>query len=365
MKKLLLTLSCLAIFGIAMPQEHHWTPITGTQYNMIVNGIIFIDGIEQMSSALEVGAFCGDECRASVFAAFFPPTEQYVASMTVVSDQVSGETITFRLYNHDTDEILDGTSTVVFENLTSVGELGTWFPLEFFSSQTSFLITATSNPEQGGTVNGGGTYNEGDTCTLTASANEGYTFVNWTKEGEPVSEALVYSFTVTEDGDYVAHFNLNSYEISAMPNPIAGGVITGAGTYSHGDVVTLTVTPNPNYIFDNWTENGTVVSQDEAYSFVATGNRTLVANLTSLEVIGEQDGITVSIYPNPTSNKLTVEVDESDATLEIFNLDGVLIYKVKDCSNIIMVETSSWASGTYILRLTTKSSTGTRRFIKK
>ena len=292
MKKLVLTLGFLAILGIAMPQEHHWTPITGTQYNMIVNGIIFIDGVEQMSSALEVGAFCGEECRASVFAAFFPPTEQFVASMTVVSDQVSGETITFRLYNHDTDETLEGTSTVEFENLTSVGEPGNWFPLEFLSPQTGFLISATANPEQGGTVN-------------------------------------------------------------------------GAGTYNYGEEVTLTVTPNPNYVFNNWTENGIVVCEEASYTFTVTGDRVLFANLTSHEGIGEQDGITVSMYPNPVSKKLEVEVNEPDAMLEIFNLDGVLIYKVKNCPNKTVIETSSWASGTYILRMTTKSSTGTRRFVKE
>ena len=365
MKKLVLTLGFLAILGIAMPQEHHWTPITGTQYNMIVNGIIFIDGVEQMSSALEVGAFCGEECRASVFAAFFPPTEQFVASMTVVSDQVSGETITFRLYNHDTDETLEGTSTVEFENLTSVGEPGNWFPLEFLSPQTGFLISATANPEQGGTVNGGGTYNEGETCTLTATANEGYTFVNWTRGGESVSTEPVYSFTVTEAGDYVANFNLNSYEISAMPNPIAGGTITGAGTYNYGEEVTLTVTPNPNYVFNNWTENGIVVCEEASYTFTVTGDRVLFANLTNVEGIDEQGGLEATIYPNPVCERLTIELNEPISQLEIFTLTGNLVYEQTDCSSKMVIPMGNFSSGTYLIRIISGNSVLTRTFLKK
>ena len=70
-----------------------------------------------------------------------------------------------------------------------------------------FAITATANPADGGTVTGAGTYEEGETCTLTATANEGYTFVNWTEGGEEVSTDATYSFEVTSDRVLVANFD--------------------------------------------------------------------------------------------------------------------------------------------------------------
>ena len=53
-------------------------------------------------------------------------------------------------------------------------------------SQT-YNITVSANPTNGGTVTGGGTYNQGQQCTVTASANAGYTFTNWTENGNVVS----------------------------------------------------------------------------------------------------------------------------------------------------------------------------------
>jgi hypothetical protein len=70
----------------------------------------------------------------------------------------------------------------------------------------SFEINAIPNTELGGSVTGAGIYNHGQTCTLTATPNEGYTFLNWTKDGNEVSTSETYSFTVTEAASFVANF---------------------------------------------------------------------------------------------------------------------------------------------------------------
>ena len=70
----------------------------------------------------------------------------------------------------------------------------------------TYTITLAADPNEGGTVTGGGTYNQGQSCTLTATANTGYNFVNWTKDNTEVSTEPTYSFTVTESATFVAHF---------------------------------------------------------------------------------------------------------------------------------------------------------------
>ena len=50
------------------------------------------------------------------------------------------------------------------------------------------------------------TYYEGETCTVTATANDGYGFVNWTENDAAVSTAATYTFTVTADRNLVANF---------------------------------------------------------------------------------------------------------------------------------------------------------------
>ncbi|MBO6024426.1 MAG: peptidase C25, partial [Bacteroidales bacterium] len=55
------------------------------------------------------------------------------------------------------------------------------------SAAQSYTINVSANPTAGGNVGGGGTYTQGQSCTVTASANNGYTFVNWTENGQQVS----------------------------------------------------------------------------------------------------------------------------------------------------------------------------------
>ena len=155
----------------------------------------------------------------------------------------------------------------------------------------NYTITATANPVAGGSVSGAGTYNRFATCTLVATANEGYTFTNWTRNGTVVSTNATYSFQVTGNASFVANFTQNTYIVTATANPTEGGSIVGAGIYNHGTSVTLTATANEGYNFVNWTENGEIVSAESIYAFVIITDRDLVANFE--EVVHEGAYITV------------------------------------------------------------------------
>nr|MCR5039046.1 leucine-rich repeat protein [Bacteroidales bacterium] len=204
----------VANFVAQGPVTNHWTPIGGTQYNMTMSGIILIDGVEQTVTTLEVGAFCGDECRGSMMPEFFPPTQQYVVSLTVVSNQQSGENITFRLYDHLAQQELDlqCANNIIFESNAIIGTVGDWYQFAF-NSEVS--VTATVNPEGAGTVTGVGNFMPGTTATLTATANSGYVFRAWTLNGETVSTDNPYTFTVTGATNLVAQFDLQ--HVSTLP----------------------------------------------------------------------------------------------------------------------------------------------------
>lgn len=148
---------------------------------------------------------------------------------------------------------------------------------------TTYKTTVSANPTNGGTVTGGGTYQEGQNCTVSAMANSGYTFANWTENGSEVSFSESYTFVVTGDRTLVANFatNTTTYAISVAASPQGGGILFGGGIYQEGEICTINaITTNSNYTFDNWTEDGSVVSDNESYSFTVTSSRVLVANFT-------------------------------------------------------------------------------------
>ena len=64
------------------------------------------------------------------------------------------------------------------------------------------ITTSATN----GTVEGAATVVEGESVTLTATANPGYKFVNWTIGGVEVSTDNPYTFVPTEDATVVANF---------------------------------------------------------------------------------------------------------------------------------------------------------------
>ena len=79
-------------------------------------------------------------------------------------------------------------------------------PVRITSSNSSLVINAMASPMEGGTVTGGAYYEAGTFCRLTAKANEGYSFSNWTENGEVVSTDATYCFSVISNRTLVANF---------------------------------------------------------------------------------------------------------------------------------------------------------------
>ena len=144
------------------------------------------------------------------------------------------------------------------------------------------VITAVADPEEGGTVEGAGTYDAGTTITLTATPNTGYSFVHWKENGTIVSTDANYSFIVSSDRNLVAYFSL-PLTVSVTTNSPEGGMAIGGGTFDYGNTCTVTATPNEGYLFLNWSKNGEVVSCNASYSFAVTENLDLEAVFMLLE----------------------------------------------------------------------------------
>ena len=169
------------------------------------------------------------------------------------------------------------------------------FILDCEEATAPHTITAVASPVEGGTVEGAGTYNSGTVITMTATPNSGYTFMYWTENGTTVSSDANYSFLVSSDRDLVAHFSL-PLTISVTANMTEGGTVTGSGTFNYGATCTLNATPNPGYVFNNWTKNGSIVSCLSSLTITVTESAEYVANFQQMDGIIIGDALSSSYY---------------------------------------------------------------------
>ena len=231
-----------------------------------------------------------------------------------------------------------------------------------FSSQ-SYIITATAQPTEGGIVTGSGGYDYGDVCILTATANTGYTFVNWTKNGIEVSTNPTYSFTVTESATYIARFTVNNYEISVTAEPSEGGTVSGNGTYSYGQSCTITAVANEDYIFVNWTKDGTQVSTHANYTFTVTASECYVAHFQSTSGIEETIATSI-VFPNPFTSVVSITTEKTVDRVRIFDLYGRLLKEQDFSSTQFDLDLSEFNAGTYLLQVDYGDSRSVHRIMK-
>ena len=173
------------------------------------------------------------------------------------------------------------------------------------------VITTQVTPEGSGTVNGGGTYDYGETIHLVAHSNTGYIFDMW-DDGILTNPRSIF---VEGDATYTAVFTPLQYEITTECDPVEGGAVTGAGIYNYGEAAVLTATPNVGYMFICW-QDGIItnprtitVTQNAHYKakFHYTGTPqytvTVIANdpelgtVTGSGTYSEGDSIQISAIP--------------------------------------------------------------------
>jgi len=219
-------------------------------------------------------------------------TFNYGTSVTVTA--VANDLFTFRDWTENGTQVSTSSSytfTMPAGNRTLVAN---YTAITYTVAVSTNPLTLLNQPT------GGGTFNSGASVTVTAVANIGYTFTNWTEGGLEVSKSLIYTFIMpTKNRALVANYTpvvVGQFIVALSSNPLLGGTTTGAGSYNSGASVTIGAVPAIGFTFTNWTENGIIVPAAPAiYTFSISGNRTLVANFAP--ITAEQFLVVLSSNP--------------------------------------------------------------------
>lgn len=116
--------------------------------------------------------------------------------------------------------------------------------------ETVRTITVGANASGRGTVTGGGLASDGTRVTVTAAANSGFRFANWTENGVSVSEDAAYTFPVAKDRTLTAVFNAKTSrlpsgytEVEYIQSDRACGIDTGFKVNLNYDRILMDVEP--------------------------------------------------------------------------------------------------------------------------
>ncbi len=213
-----------------------------------------------------------------------------------------------------------------------------------------YNITATSEPIEGGNTSGIGPAFYGDQRTLIAIANPNWKFVKWTSNGNEVSKDTAYTFTVTGDSSFVAHFKKADLIVNCYAEPSNAGFTSGCGFAIYNEEITVAAQANSGWKFKNWTKNGTVVSTDSQYTFTVLANTELIAHFDIINGIAKANGKAIpdnyyvsNAYPNPFNPSTSFQFglpEESYVRLIIIDLSGQVVETI--------VKGSVLSAGNYI-----------------
>ena len=203
------------------------------------------------------------------------------------------------------------------------------------------------------------------TNTVTATANSGYIFADWTTNGVVASSSNSYTFTLNTNETLIANF-LPLYNCTVSTLPTNGGTVSGSGAFAPGSTNTVTATANSGYVFADWTTNGVVASSSNSYTFTLITNEALVANFTptspQIEVLNGTTVITNgqtipvsfgSVQQNQTGPVVTFTV--TNAGGQTLDLDGITVPSGYTLNTNYPSTIAAGSSGAFSVQLITTS----------
>ena len=122
----------------------------------------------------------------------------------------------------------------------------------FFEKYVNANISSSDNV-MGYTSNNTTTFKYGETIIVSAIANYGYYFTQW-------SDGVVTNprtLTLLGDVAFQAQFGINQYRLTLVSNNPARGSVSGSGTFNFNTTNTIMANANPDYIFVKWSDSNT------------------------------------------------------------------------------------------------------------
>ncbi len=192
----------------------------------------------------------------------------------------------------------------------------------------------------------GGLYDAGTPVQLTATADPGWTFNDWS--GDVISTTNPVQITMDANKVVTATFTQDEYTLTLLTNGDGTAAADPVGPYNYGEVITLTATADPGWSFTDW--SGDVISTTNPVQITMDANKVVTATFAdntppnttitahppdpskstdaSFSFVSTSPGSTFECqldgggFSTCTSPKVYTGLDEGDHTFEVRAMDG-------------------------------------------
>ncbi|MCQ2077841.1 MAG: leucine-rich repeat protein [Bacteroidaceae bacterium] len=167
----------------------------------------------------------------------------------------------------------------------------------FVQPKPTYVVTLSVNNTKYGSVEGGGTYNKGDTVSLVATPNKGYQFNQWS-DGVTTNPRTIYN--IDKDYALTAQFGIKQCSWLVESNDLEMGAVSTTFTneyYNYGTQITVEASANSGYKFVKWNDG----KKYNPYKFSLLEDKYLLA----IFMAEEEEMDTTQVQPSDTTATFT------------------------------------------------------------
>ncbi|MBW6496745.1 MAG: T9SS type A sorting domain-containing protein [Bacteroidales bacterium] len=160
-------------------------------------------------------------------------------------------------------------------------------------------------------------------------------------------------------------------QLSLLADPPNGGTLTGEGSYAFGETITITATPNTNFVFQHWSGDTNYLNDTQETTAVVTmpaAPITLTAHFLDVTNVSELSEQSLRIFPNPARDLLNVEFysKSKEVIIQLMNISGQIVDQtaIEEPGNIkTSFNTAALPAGLYLLVIRSESLNVARKVV--
>ena len=327
------------------------------QYTMTVVAFLNIDGTTLSNINDKVGAFVDNELRGTTNLIYVASTNRYLAYLVIFSNSTN-ETVNFKVYNSNTNKIIDLPKTLNFAINQHYGNV--------------FQAYSLASP---------------------VLSNESK-IIDYNFEGTTINKNINTKKVTIESNIYVAN-NINTLNSNFVLSEGAklfentNQIVSGNNSLDFSTIKKFNILSEDESVFEEWTVEIINVDKDGdgAFSDIDCDDNESLAYPGNTEILNDgidndcdpntlDDGtLSLSfeaknifeIYPNPTKGIIQIKrlkFNNEPFNCKIFDINGREIKRIKNIDTDFNIDLSVFKKGIYFIQLSNKTNKQVKRIIK-